>query len=380
MIFKDYYKILGLETNRVTMSQIKVAYREQAKKYHPDVNISSKKNEEIFKDVNEAYRVLSNQSSKRKYDRMWNHNVGKAKKNVAYEESKRSKGSVFSDFFKMFFGADLDNEKEDVQDKKKSNKVVNIILIICSSLLALIVAGIAIVAIVYPKMSEKVEVVVPDVANLSVVEAEKLLKDAGLTVATELEEKNDGTIEEGKVISTKPQHGRSVKVDTEITLVVSMGANGLNLENYVGQNYFEVKGTLEANGIYVLVEKKEVSEKDKDSIKENIVLEQKPESGTKVVEGDTVTLYIPDIITEYPDFVSESWPLSDIQTFCEEYKITLVTEYEETDNYPEGTILKQSRAKGNKVMANTTLKVTIAKAPIEVIEPTDPIENLLPTE
>ena len=45
MIFKDYYKILGLDTNRVTMSQIKDAYREQAKKYHPDVNISNKKNE-----------------------------------------------------------------------------------------------------------------------------------------------------------------------------------------------------------------------------------------------------------------------------------------------------------------------------------------------
>lgn len=126
MIFKDYYKILGLDTNRVTMSQIKVAYREQAKKFHPDVNISNRKNEEIFKDVNEAYRVLSNQSSKRKYDRMWNHNVGKAKKNVAYEESKRSKGSLFSDFFKMFFGADLDNEKEDVQDKKTSRRGENI--------------------------------------------------------------------------------------------------------------------------------------------------------------------------------------------------------------------------------------------------------------
>ena len=126
MIFKDYYKILGLDTNRVTMSQIKVAYREQAKKFHPDVNISNRKNEEIFKDVNEAYRVLSNQSSKRKYDRMWNHNVGKTKKNVAYEESKRSKGSVFSDFFKMFFGADLDNEKEDVQDKKTSRRGENI--------------------------------------------------------------------------------------------------------------------------------------------------------------------------------------------------------------------------------------------------------------
>ena len=70
MIFKDYYKILELETNKVTMEDIKQAYREQAKKYHPDVNIGNKIAEERFKDINEAYQVLSNGVSKRKYDRM----------------------------------------------------------------------------------------------------------------------------------------------------------------------------------------------------------------------------------------------------------------------------------------------------------------------
>ena len=57
MIFKDYYKILGLQSNRVTMAEIKTAYREQAKKYHPDVNISNKRNEERFKDINEEYNL-----------------------------------------------------------------------------------------------------------------------------------------------------------------------------------------------------------------------------------------------------------------------------------------------------------------------------------
>lgn len=100
MIFKDYYKILSLETNRVSSEQIKNAYRVAAKKYHPDVNVQDRLSEEKIKDVNEAYRVLSNPSTKRKYDRMWTSNVGKKK----YEESSRSTGSVFSDFFNMFFG------------------------------------------------------------------------------------------------------------------------------------------------------------------------------------------------------------------------------------------------------------------------------------
>ena len=117
MIFKDYYKILGLDTNKVIQEQIKTAYREQAKKYHPDVNVGSKTAEERFKDINEAYRVLSNSSTKRKYDRMWNSHVG-YKKKVKYEESKRERGAMFSDFFQMFFGNIKDNSIESKKDKQ----------------------------------------------------------------------------------------------------------------------------------------------------------------------------------------------------------------------------------------------------------------------
>ena len=75
MIFKDYYKILELETSKVNIDKIKSAYREQAKKYHPDVNIGDKAIEERFKDINEAYKVLSNTTARRKYDIMWNRYV-----------------------------------------------------------------------------------------------------------------------------------------------------------------------------------------------------------------------------------------------------------------------------------------------------------------
>lgn len=123
MIFKDYYKILGLQSNRVTMAEIKTAYREQAKKYHPDVNISNKRNEERFKDINEAYRVLSDSVSKRKYDRMWHRNIGR--KNSSYQESKREKGSITSDFFNMFFG-NIEEEKSTVRTKKSACKGENV--------------------------------------------------------------------------------------------------------------------------------------------------------------------------------------------------------------------------------------------------------------
>ena len=70
MIFKNYYKILGLTKNtKSTQEEIKSAYREQAKKYHPDVNVDNKNAEERFKDINEAYRTLSDPIQKKKYDR-----------------------------------------------------------------------------------------------------------------------------------------------------------------------------------------------------------------------------------------------------------------------------------------------------------------------
>ena len=115
MIFKDYYKILSLETNKVSSEQIKNAYRIAAKKYHPDVNVEDRLSEEKIKDINEAYRVLSNPSTKRKYDRMWTSNVGRKR----YEEANRSSGSVFSDFFNMFFGT----EKEENEKTKKAKKL-----------------------------------------------------------------------------------------------------------------------------------------------------------------------------------------------------------------------------------------------------------------
>ena len=115
MIFKDYYKILELNTSRVDIEEVKIAYRSVAKKYHPDVNIGDILAEERIKDINEAYRVLSNPKAKKKYDRLWNSNVGKRK---AFRESNRQSGSVFSDFFYMFFGNI--EEKEEISKKKKA--------------------------------------------------------------------------------------------------------------------------------------------------------------------------------------------------------------------------------------------------------------------
>ena len=121
MKFKDYYKILGLENSRVTIDQIKSAYRKQAKKYHPDVNVGNKVAEERIKDINEAYRVLSDPTTKRKYDRTWNYNVGYKQKKA----KQKTSGEVASEFFGMFFG-NSDIKEEIAQSKLPPLKGENI--------------------------------------------------------------------------------------------------------------------------------------------------------------------------------------------------------------------------------------------------------------
>lgn len=121
MKVKDYYKILELENNKVTTEQIKNAYRKQAKKYHPDVNVGNKVAEERIKDINEAYRVLSNPSSKRKYDRTWNYNIGSKQKKT----KQKTSGEVVGEFFGMFFGND-EIKEELAQSKIPAVKGENI--------------------------------------------------------------------------------------------------------------------------------------------------------------------------------------------------------------------------------------------------------------
>lgn len=121
MIFKNYYKLLELPQNiKSSQSEIKVAYRTQAKKYHPDVNIQNKAAEERFKDINEAYKILSDPIQKRKYDKQWYNYVGKK---IQREKSSKKEISA-NDIVNMFFGKSIQKKSND--ELKLAKKGANI--------------------------------------------------------------------------------------------------------------------------------------------------------------------------------------------------------------------------------------------------------------
>ncbi len=76
--YRDYFKVLGVE-RKASLDEIKNAFRRLARKFHPDVNPGDQDAEERFKEINEAYEVLSDPLKKRKYEQFgkyWNQSTG----------------------------------------------------------------------------------------------------------------------------------------------------------------------------------------------------------------------------------------------------------------------------------------------------------------
>ena len=94
---RDYYDILGVSKG-VTDEQLKIAFRKKALEYHPDRN-KSKDAEEKFKEINEAYQILSDSEKRAKYDQFGHAGVTGAAGSAGFEGF-----GGFGDIFDAFFG------------------------------------------------------------------------------------------------------------------------------------------------------------------------------------------------------------------------------------------------------------------------------------
>ncbi len=111
MEYKDYYKTLGVD-KKASEKDIKQAYRKLARKYHPDVNPNNKDAEKTFKDINEAYAVLSDAEKRKTYDTLgpdWQQRFrtqggAGGRPQGGTRTYTTSDMGEFSDFFESLFG------------------------------------------------------------------------------------------------------------------------------------------------------------------------------------------------------------------------------------------------------------------------------------
>ena len=100
--FKDYFKILGISRN-ATDKEIKSAFRKLARQFHPDLHPNDEKAESDFKEINEAYEVLSDEDKKKSYEEYlsywFNNRDGKSRDFDSFNNDKR-----FDDFFSELIG------------------------------------------------------------------------------------------------------------------------------------------------------------------------------------------------------------------------------------------------------------------------------------
>ncbi len=135
MEYKDYYKILGVEKT-ASIDDIKKAFRKLARKYHPDMNPGDKKAEAKFKEINEAYEVLSDPTKRQKYDTLgpnWQEQFTSPNPGFSWNRPPGQNGggssapgggsagagnfdftindNGFSDFFESLFGRNKNNNQ-----------------------------------------------------------------------------------------------------------------------------------------------------------------------------------------------------------------------------------------------------------------------------
>ncbi len=288
-----------------------------------------------------------------------------------YPESDLEETKVMPNLSRLDKGV---KEEEQMSKHRSKKSTKDKVLWITGSICALLIALVCLFIIVYPKLVAVPDVVIPDVYNLTVVEAETKLKEIGLNVASDVEEKENDEVEPGKVIGTNPQTGRTVKEGTEVIIIIAKESGKITLEDYKGQNYKTVEANLKNAGLNVIVEQKKIAKEDQDNYEEGDIVSQSAAAETKLEPGDTIVLYYAVFTVEYPDFVTEGYSIDDVQAFCDENNIKLNITYETSDEYPENTIIKQNRT--GEVISGSTLTITVTKKSVqEQIDPVEPIEG-----
>ena len=210
-------------------------------------------------------------------------------------------------------------------------------------------------------------ITIPDVAGQTVAEAKETLKKANFEIGEEKSEASE-KVEEGRIIRTDPEAGKTRKEGSKINLVVSSGKQSFQLSNYIGRKSTDVIAELKQKKVpenLIKIEEEESSESEAGT-----VLRQSPAAGTTydLSKASTITLTVAKKVTSVamPSYTGSSLEFTKnnlVQIVgIKEANIEVVEVSTAPDGTAEGTVVEQSPKAGEKVdLTKTRVKISIYK-------------------
>ena len=210
-------------------------------------------------------------------------------------------------------------------------------------------------------------IAIPEVAGQTVAEAKETLKKANFEIGEEKSEASE-KVEEGRIIRTDPEAGKTRKEGSKINLVVSSGKQSFQLSNYIGRKSTDVIAELKQKKVpenLIKIEEEESSESEA-----RTVLRQSPGAGTTydLSKASTITLTVAKKVTSVsmPSYKGSSLEFTKnnlVQIVgIKEANIEVVEVPTAPDGTAEGTVIEQSPKAGEKVdLTKTRVKISIYK-------------------
>ncbi|GGP12272.1 Stk1 family PASTA domain-containing Ser/Thr kinase [Oceanobacillus neutriphilus] len=243
------------------------------------------------------------------------------------------------------------------KNKKPSSKKKKIIWI---SILLLLLIGIGTAAVVYAMQPK--DVTIDDFINKPADEAKEALENKKLTVETE--EVNSDEVESGYVERTDPVAGRTVKEGSTITLFVSQGPEQVEFDDYVGEDFEEVKEELDQKGFNV----DEITpfERYSDQPVGEIISQVQPDPGASVVPADTKVIFE---VSAGPEMVSlnnlTGMNEEEVKGYLDRNELSINQHEEHSDSVEKGLVSSQSPESGTEVEKGSTVDVYFSLGPEE---------------
>lgn len=249
------------------------------------------------------------------------------------------------------------NQNQNVKKPKKTKKKKwRRILLITFILIA---SGLAALFII-PGIFQPKDVVIPDVIGMTYEEAVKELEKVNLEA--EKEDTHSEEVEEGLVVKTNPNVGRTAKEKSTVTVLVSVGKEKFKMEDYVGKDFDQVKRLLEEKGYEDVI----AYEKHSDKPVGEILSQIQPTPDTEVIPSETKVIFE---ISNGPELITlnnlKGMTLEQAKSYLEDNGLKMNKKEEHSEAVSKGHVIRHSPDSGASLNKGATVDVYVSIGPEE---------------